>query len=269
MIRLSKTTVLLISFCVGFYVTPLFAVGVNLTFLLPPAQQNQTQSQKASEPAPNDKISPVLMKLSVPGGIGAFSKIHLIYTSSDPSDNRTLFVGVDAKGEVGVYEQAGLKTTIIFDHNTDIPDGVGAFTAIDQAVYDQTTKNIAFIGQGFMGQEGVYYYDGSVIHKIADQQSFAPNVVDRFVNFYHVSIDGHFIVFDASTEQGNSGLYLYDTNLEQLFKIVVTNDSVDNKKIESVLIDSKALSNQSIKVDLTFADKTSADYIVNFSLTPY
>ena len=124
-------------------------------------------------------------KTSIPGGVGNFS----ILNAPLMNDGDILFFGRGAAAaDGGLYIVNNGIVSVVVDSSTPIPDGVGTFgtflsprNASMSGSIDE--GNIAFIGRGINGQEGIHgIFDGSV-EKIIDLNDLLDGIALNDLDF--------------------------------------------------------------------------------------
>ena len=151
----------------------------------------------------------------IPGGTGDF----LSFAASPAlSGGNALFLGHGGSGQQGIYLchpgdpcQPGDPVKIV-DLNTAIPGGTGSFIAIptDPMISGQ---NVAFIGNGSGGQQGVYASFPQDPVRIADLNSAVPGGTGKFLAFGGSGttpgavISGTTVAF-IGTSAGGGGIYV-------------------------------------------------------------
>lgn len=154
---------------------------------------------------PNDPIKIADLLTPIPGGTGSFSSFAPV-VSIDGND--VAFMGYNDNQQSGLYALIGEELTVIADTNTQIPGGDGNFVSLPVDPLRILNGNVAFIGDGSNGQEGVYLFRSGVLTGIADTFTNIPDITGlTFDTFNTVSYDGLNVVFVGSSNQAWTGVY--------------------------------------------------------------
>ena len=196
----------------------------------------------------------------IPEGEGNFTSFSKAFFGRGKIHN-FVFLGKGTDKQHGIYLYKNGKISKITSLFTKIPGGTGFFFHPRDLSFDPEKGQVAFIGKGIVGQSGIYFYDGKNILKIADKQTVMPDVIDKFNDFSGVSLDNGMIVFVASGLTKHLGVYLFAD--DKIFKIVSSEDIIDNKKIIGFDVTHRALDKNKLALVINFADKTSAVYIAS------
>ncbi len=208
--------------------------------------------------------------VSIPFGKGKFTNIYQFAVSqSNLSYDDFIFLGKGKGNQVGMYLYHKGKISMLVNQNTKIPNGVGFFKGINKLCYDSKNNQVAFIGEGVIGQQGIYLYNIKTkkIIKIADQETFVPDETDRFNEFFNLSLADGEIIFGVRDENQERGVYLYNT--KGIFKVISDHDLIDKKAISDFALSSSALNKDLAAMIIKFKDGTSAVYLVKLSYSPY
>ncbi|MCK8600622.1 DUF7453 family protein [Desulfoferrobacter suflitae] len=98
----------------------------------------------------------------------------------------------------------------VADLNTPIPEGSGNFTHVYGHVI--SGRYVGFMGLGGSGQQGVYFFDETGIHRVADLNTAIPDGTGTFTGLALsavLSIDGRNVVYKGDGT-GQQGMYLFD-----------------------------------------------------------
>jgi len=194
---------------------------------------------------------------AIPAGSGNFTMIANVSFSRDKGTaNDFAFVGFGQKGQKGVYVEKNGKLKKIVDQKNTVPGGVGPFSEFDKVSYDGKTGEVAFVGKGILGQEGVYLFDGKNIVRTVDQESVIPEELDKFKNFFNPTLENQLIIFRATDHSGHEGIYLYTQ--KGCFRILSTTDRVNKKIINSLRLGKVSLTGNVAAFRLHYADGADA-----------
>lgn len=234
---------------------------------------------------------------AIPQGKGTFTKVHDLALSPQGDAQHYAFIGEGEikvaqpygirvepskkpkkvplqNQEIGVYmshPMAGGKVALekIADKNSKIPEGLGYFTTFSHLSFDD--DQVAFIGGGILGAQGVYISAGqgkAQLTKIADLKMIPPQGDSQYAHFDQVVLHKGLVVFHAETKDKMRGLFLY-TPQYGLFKLLTTRDRVDNKEIADVRIGRAGFGGRNLGLLVEFADGARAIYVATVSVSPY
>ncbi|WP_239005404.1 PEP-CTERM sorting domain-containing protein [Gloeothece citriformis] len=202
-------------------------------------------------------------------------------TSIPPNNNNT-FAGLfnpSLKGEMvafngffgGQTEASGIymgtspnSLNVVVDTNTLIPQGIGNFRRFGAPALEE--GRVAFRGEGFNFQEGIYLgTNPESLSVIADNNTFIPNGIGKFINFGNAAFDKDTIAFWAEGEEGQQGIYLSLNG--KLYKVIDLKDSLEGKTLSSLEFASsdfntsnRGLSGNSLVFLATFTDNSQGIY---------
>ncbi|PIQ43943.1 MAG: hypothetical protein COV52_04735 [Gammaproteobacteria bacterium CG11_big_fil_rev_8_21_14_0_20_46_22] len=193
---------------------------------------------------------------------------HLEFSRvSTAKDTDFAFVGKGAGKEIGVYRDMNGKITLIANENTQLPDGgTGFFTGFGDLAYDANTQGVAFIGNGILGQTGLYYNDGKQTVMLANHETFIPQGIGHFIAFSHVIATDHLIVFHGDGHNGQKGVYVYTSKNGGIYKILSTGDTADGKKIKNVMIANESMTDTNLALLVIFENGKEALYVASLTL---
>lgn len=177
---------------------------------------------------------------SIPNGKGKFTDILTSsFSRVENFPNDFAFVGVGSNGQIGIYIMHNNKLELAVNQQSSIPGGVGPFSQFDKISYDGKSGSVAFVGNGVLGQTGIYVFDGKHIVKAIDQESVIPEELDKFKEFFNPTLENNLILFRATDHSGHEGIYLFSK--VGCFKIISTLDKLNNKTIKSLCLGNVAL----------------------------
>jgi hypothetical protein len=96
----------------------------------------------------------------------------------------------------------------VADLNTPIPEGIGNFTFLWE--FELSGRNVAFLGSGASGQEGIYLFNGASVARVADQNTPIPHGSGTFTGFSAPVLSGGNVAFRATGASGQEGIYLFN-----------------------------------------------------------
>ena len=112
----------------------------------------------------------------------------------------------------------------VADLTTAIPNGTGTFTNVVGPVL--SGGNVAFLGVGSSGQEGIYLFNGSALSRVADKNTAIPNGTGNFTSFGGPLLSGANVAFFADGSSGQEGFYLF--NGSALSRVADLNTTIPN-----------------------------------------
>lgn len=204
----------------------------------------------------------------VPLGQGNFVDISNVSFSSLSTEKSPefAFIGKGVNKQLGLYLYSYGKTRLIANENTPLPNqGTGYFTNFAKLSFDANTGGIAYIAGGLLGQNGIYYWDGKQTTQIANIQSFIPNGIGHFLHFSQVDASGNLLAFQGSGQSGQQGVYIYSSS-GSIYKILNNHDTLDDRKIVSVMISGNSLHGDNLALLVNFKDKSQAIYVITLGL---
>jgi hypothetical protein len=185
-------------------------------------------------------------------------------------------------GQQGIYALA-MPIPVpwsVADTSTAIPNGIGnfvSFLGVDVAADSITGQSqIAFVGGGAGGQQGVYSYPGQPVYpstpiKIADTNTLIPGdaIGGNFTGFNGLACGGSYgvsIAFVGVGARGQKGIYAMPapgpTGVSPfpLTKIIDLNDTLDGKTIADLQMGAGALDGNLLTFVAVFDDGTQGLY---------
>lgn len=183
-------------------------------------------------------------------------KFDLGYRPQGCGDHINYAVAIyDKQGDPVLYRVKGGQFYEALDSSDSIPgDYVGFFTNIKGLSYDKKTQRIAFVGQGIIGQSGIFIAHasgGKDITPLVTQDTPLPKSPGTFTHFSHPNLRGHNIVFHAQGSNGVSGVYLADL-ANNVFKVLSNKDSINGQAVQSVKITHQAFIGKRVAMLITF-----------------
>jgi T5SS/PEP-CTERM-associated repeat protein len=149
---------------------------------------------------------------AIPGGMGNFTSF-IPQGSCNPaiSGNNVAFFGAGSGGQQGIYSGVPGNPVRVADTGTAIPGGTGNFTAFPSSP-SISGNNVAFLGSGSGGQQGIYAgIPGNPI-RVADLNTAIPGGTGNFTSFIPgnpvaPAIDGNNVAFFGAGSGGQQGIY--------------------------------------------------------------
>jgi hypothetical protein len=203
---------------------------------------------------------------SIPKGEGKFVGLNELIADRNGQATYYAFIGRGDHKQVGVYTSNHFLLTKIADRNTKIPADVGFFSDLHDIGMD--ADQVAFIGVGALGQEGVYLSTGKDLIKAADSQDNMPGVQGRFLHFNQLAFNQGKIVFHATSEFGDQGVFLY-TLQEGVFKLLGGGDQINGQEVKDVSLGRFSLDGNNVALRVTFKDGSQAIYIATLTISAY
>lgn len=160
------------------------------------------------------------------------------------SDDKLVWIATkkDWGSDMALYQLQNEKTKVLLDRQTEIPYGVGFFRSIHDVAIEEDTGNIAFVGEGILGQWGIYIFDGKNILKAVDQQTVIPDQAGRFDRFDHIDYHQGKIIFHAIDTRKKDGIYVFFVKNSEVFKIISGDDRVNNQVVISTAMSKQGMS---------------------------
>jgi hypothetical protein len=171
-----------------------------------------------------------------------------------------VLMGSDGHEHFGVYLYHNGKLSLITAHDTEIPEGTGYFKNIKNIAFDDKTDQVIFIGEGILGQSGLYLYKKNKLIKAIDQQNTIPEEDDQFSKIEAASIYDGKIAFQATGHKEQKGIYLYTP--KGLFHIVDTHDKIDKKEIKTIGLSKGSFNDDQLALTIEFVNGENAIYIL-------
>lgn len=195
--------------------------------------------------------------------------VDVSFAYGDDSAETLAFIGADKEGKKGIYFFDDNKDVVrkIADHNTQIPRGAAFFEDFSEVAYDADKNEVAFIGTGLLGQEGVYIFDGKKIIKAADQLTPIPGGTGKFIDFSDVNLFHDNIIFRGSGANNQTGLYLHSD--VGIFKIMNTFDRIAGDKITDIHVAPDSFNQNQAVIRINFDTGFSKVYLVALRYVPY
>jgi len=259
--RLSKKIMALIFFTTALLPSLVFAQDhvvkitalTNITATYPDFSINSTLTK--SQQAIIDQF--LAAPSAIPSGQGNFTQISTAaFDGRITPSTDFAFYGSGAKGQYGLYLNLQNKLTPILNQNSNLPEGAGFFIKLYSLSFDAAHQQLAFIGDGILGQTGIFLYDHATLSKILNQQSTIPNQADLFEKFLQLSLQNKSILFTAVGRSTPLALYYYSQHAN-LYKIFSVGDQVNGKTIQDIQINKDSLqANDTMQFALTFTDNS-------------
>ena len=191
---------------------------------------------------------------AVPGYSGNFMAVRGLRVIGDD----IYFRGSGDPFHSGYYSNATGTLSAIVDTNDFIPGTNDNFTGIVYA--DTHNGQSAFVGLGNQ-YSGVFLTENNVITTLVDSNSVIPglNANEEFT-FTGVNIHDGNVLFAASDEEGNSGLFLINS-MGELSQIYLSGELFDGKEVERVIRGFSPIVDNKLVLSFEFVDQTEAIYL--------
>jgi hypothetical protein len=167
-----------------------------------------------SEPViPGNPVKLADLNTAIPEGTGNFTGF---FPQLSTHGGEAAVLATGAGGQQGIYRFIPTEPmTKVADLNTAIPDGTGNFTAFPLASPVISNGNVAFLGNGSGGQQGIYRVipteptiPGEPV-KVADLNTAIPSGSGNFTGFVgSPAISGNNVAFIANGSGGQQGVYV-------------------------------------------------------------
>ncbi|OGT29897.1 MAG: hypothetical protein A3E87_09145 [Gammaproteobacteria bacterium RIFCSPHIGHO2_12_FULL_35_23] len=203
---------------------------------------------------------------TIPNGTGNFTNFMYPSFSTNPqSAENFAFIGTGNNNQQGVYLMQNQKLIKIADTNTEMSGGnVGYFTDFKDLSYDGYSNNLAFIGDGILGQTGIFVYNGKTVSALVQPTNIIPDGVGNFKSFSTPNMENGYVLFQATGSFNQQGIYLYDLQ-GNMYKILSNKDKINGKAVKTIAIGSNALSSNQISALINFQDGTSGIYLITIT----
>lgn len=208
------------------------------------------------------------LETKIPEGSGVFTKIDQpSFAYGDSAQNSFAFLGYGNNNQNGIYLFQNNNIKKIADTKTDIPAGTAFFEQFDEPSFDVDLGGVAFIGSGFLGQKGIYFFDGKTLSKMADQQDLVPEGSGKFTDFSDIDLSGQNLVFRGTDENELVGIYLYTKT--GVYKIADAKDKIEKHGISDLHIIPNSFGADQLTVQVDFSDNSSSLYLMKLKFVPY
>jgi sugar lactone lactonase YvrE len=142
---------------------------------------------------------------AIPGGTGTFTAFP---GNPSLSGDSVAFVGSGIGGQQGVY---GASVSVqgppikIVDTATAIPGGTGTFTGFGNVSLSAT--DVAFLGFGASGQQGIYDMTGGTLVRVVGLNDILDGRAITALQFSPTGLSGDPLAFEATLADGSQGIY--------------------------------------------------------------
>jgi hypothetical protein len=161
-------------------------------------------------------------------------------------------------GSQGIYTDAGGALRAVASTSTAIPGGTGNFTDFGIETPSLDGGDVAFVGNGFSGQQGIYTDAGGALRVVADKSTAIPSGTGNFIELRLPSMDSGNVAFVGYGASSQRGIY---TDLGgALSRVVAHGQTLDGKEISSVFAGPEALSDSNIAFYVEFSDSSKGIY---------
>ena len=147
---------------------------------------------------------------AIPDGTGNFTSF---FPQLSTHGGEAAVLAAGSGGQQGIYRLSQGPPIKVADLNTAIPEGTGNFTSFPLASPAISSGNVAFVGNGSAGQQGVYRGMTGPPIKLADLNTAIPGGSGNFTSFLvqgppiAPAISGENVAFIAGGSGGQQGVY--------------------------------------------------------------
>ena len=147
------------------------------------------------------------LNTAIPGGTGNFTAFFSIGPPIIPAidGSNVAFFGAGSGGQQGIYESVGGVASRIADTATAIPGGTGLFTSFGDVSLSST--DVAFLGFGASGQEGIYDMTGGTLFDMVDLNDILDGRAITALSLSRTGVSCDPIAFQATFADGSQGIY--------------------------------------------------------------
>lgn len=197
---------------------------------------------------------------SIPGSMETFDG----FGSVSLSGSFLGFLGFDANAAAGIYRSDGASLEVIADSSTAVPGGTGTFENLAAGIGagpSMDGDDVAFWGRDSAIDEGIFFYSGGALAGVAKQGDPIPDETDDFIGFqFAVSTSAGNVAFNGSGPSGQ-GIYLARAGI--LTRLVRTDDMLDGKQIDTLLIGQESLSGSRLAFQAGFHDGSAGIFVAS------
>ena len=156
---------------------------------------------------------------AIPGGTGSFNS----FIPGNPimpaiSGTSVAFYGAGGGGQQGIYISQQGPPIKIADTNTAIPGGTGTFTGFGDVSLSAT--DVAFLGFGASGQQGIYDMTGGTLVRVVGLNDILDGRAITALRLSSTGVSGDPAAFETTFADGSQGIYT--SNLLQPFVVRLT-----------------------------------------------
>ncbi len=149
---------------------------------------------------------------AIPGGTGNFTS----FIPQEPfapaiSGDSVAFWGAGSGGQQGVYAGVPGNPVRVADTATAIPGGTGNFTSFGGVSLSAT--DVAFLGTGASGQQGIYDMTGGSLLKVVNLNDIIDGRSITGLQLAATGLSGDPIAFQATFADGSQGIYMWSLPL--------------------------------------------------------
>jgi hypothetical protein len=169
---------------------------------------------------PTEPIRIADLNTAIPGGTGNFTSFIPVepVIPQEPFapaiySARVAFFGAGSGGQQGIYVSLPQEPTIpvdpikIADTSTAIPAGTGNFTGFGNVSI--SALDIAFIGFGANGQQGIYDMTGGSLLRVVDLNDVLAGGPITRLKFSRSGLVGEKLAFQATFADGSQAMYIW------------------------------------------------------------
>jgi hypothetical protein len=151
---------------------------------------------------------------AIPGGSGNFTSFIPGNPVAPAIDGtKVAFFGAGSGGQQGIYVSLPQDPSIpgnpveVADKSTAIPSGTGNFTGFGDVSISAT--DVAFLGNGANGQQGIYDLTGGLLLKVVDLTDLVDGRAITGLHFSRVGLSGDPLAFQVTFADATQGLYTW------------------------------------------------------------
>jgi len=163
----------------------------------------------ASITIPGNPVRVVDTATAIPGGSGNFTSFIPGNPVAPAIDGaRVAFFGAGSAGQQGIYVSDSAipgNPVKIANAATAIPGGTGNFTSFGDVSLSAT--DVAFLGYGSSGQQGIYALKENSLVKVVDLTDILNGRAITSLKFAQTGLSGNPLAFQATFADGSQGIY--------------------------------------------------------------
>jgi hypothetical protein len=183
--------------------------GDNVAFLGNGAGGQQGVYMVPGNPViPGNPVKLADLNTAIPGGSGNFTSFIPGNPVAPAIDGtRVAFFGAGSGGQQGIYVSQTGPPIKIADTATGIPGGTGSFTGFGAVSISAT--DVAFLGLGANGQQGIYDMTGGSLLKVVDLAELVDGRAITGLNLSRSALFGDPLAFQLTFDDGSQALYTW------------------------------------------------------------
>jgi hypothetical protein len=163
---------------------------------------------------PGNPVKVADLNTAIPGGTGNFTSFIPVEPFAPAIDGtRVAFFGAGSGGQQGIYVSIPQDPVVpgnpvrIADTSTAIPGGTGTFTGFRNVSISAT--DVAFLGLGQNGQQGIYDLTGGSLVKVVDLADLVDGRAITGLNLSRSALVGDPLAFQLTFADGSQALYTW------------------------------------------------------------